>query len=249
MVIDSTLRIAMWSGPRNISTTLMRSWESRGDTVVTDEPFYGYYLTSTGLDHPGKEEVIASQETDWRKVAKWLSGSIKEGCPVWYQKHMAHHFLPEMEINWISNLVNCFLIRRPDEVLISYTNKRKRRKVTLDEIGYRQQVEMLEFERVRTGKVPPVLDSKDILENPEKQLTLFCEKLGVPFTKKMLSWPAGRRVSDGVWSKHWYDQVELSTGFIPYSPGKIDLPDDLCELCKEANEYYDFLKSHRIRSD
>ena len=168
---DSPLRIAMWSGPRNISTTLMRSWESRGDTFVTDEPFYAYYLLTTDRDHSGKEEVISSQETDWRKVVAWLTGPTENGQPVWYQKHMAQHLLPEMEVEWTSGLVNCFLIREPAEVLLSYTAKRE--EVTLEEIGYRQQVELFEFERVRTGRIPPVLDSRDVLQNPKKMLFEF----------------------------------------------------------------------------
>ena len=242
---NSVLRIAMWSGPRNISTSLMRSWESRGDAMVTDEPFYGYYLEKTDSNHPMKDEVIESQETDWRKVAKWLNGPSDNGKPIWYQKHMAQHFLPEMGINWISGLINCFLIREPEQVLASYYAKRE--VVSLDEIGYRQQVELLEFEKVRTDQIPPVLDCKDVLENPEKLITLLCQRLGVPFTKKMLSWPKGRRVTDGVWGKHWYDKVEDSTEFLPYNPKIIDLPNELVGICKEAKEYYNFLKSHRIK--
>ena len=244
---DSPLRIAMWSGPRNISTTLMRSWESRGDTFVTDEPFYAHYLATTGRNHPGKEEVMASQERDWRRVAEWLTGPIESGEPIWYQKHMAQHFLPEMEADWTSHLVNCFLIREPVEVLLSYTAKRE--KVTLEEIGYRQQVELFELERVRTGKNPPVLDSRDILENPRKMLSLFCEKVGVTFTKKMLSWPTGQRKTDGVWAKHWYDRVERSTGFLPYREKQKKLPEALMPLCKEAMEYYKLLSANRLKGD
>ena len=140
---DNLLRIAMWSGPRNISTTLMRSWESRSDTIVTDEPFYAYYLLTTGRDHPGKEEVIASQATDWRLVADWLTDSPQNRYSVWYQKHMAQHFLPEMEKEWTSGLINCFLIREPREVLLSYTAKREN--VSLPEIGYCQQLELFEY--------------------------------------------------------------------------------------------------------
>ncbi len=244
---DSPLRIAMWSGPRNISTTLMRSWESRGDTVVTDEPFYAHYLSVTGRNHPGRKEVIASQDTDWRRVAEWLTGPIENGEPIWYQKHMAQHFMPEMEADWTSHLVNCFLIREPAEVLLSYTAKRE--KVTLEEIGYRQQVELFELERVRTGKNPPVLDSRDILENPRKMLSLFCEKVGVTFTEKMLSWPAGGRKTDGVWAKHWYDRVEKSTGFLPFREKQKKLPEALKPLCQEAMEYYKLLSANRLKGD
>lgn len=237
----------MWSGPRNISTTLMRSWESRGDTFVTDEPFYAYYLSATGRDHPGKEEVIASQETDWRRVADWLTGPLEDGKPIWYQKHMAQHFLPEMAVEWTSHLTNCFLIREPAEVLLSYTAKRE--EVTLDEIGYRQQVELFELERVRTGKIPPVLDSRDVLENPKKMLSLFCERVGVAFTDRMLSWPAGRRETDGVWAKYWYDQVEKSTGFLPYEEKSGELPEALKPLWKEATDYYELLRANRLKGD
>ncbi|MBF89762.1 MAG: sulfotransferase family protein [Candidatus Marinimicrobia bacterium] len=242
----SVFRIAMWSGPRNISTSLMRSWESRGDTIVTDEPLYGYYLLKTGANHPMKEEVIQSQETDWRKVAKWLNGPVENGKVIWYQKHMAQHVLPGMDINWISGFNNCFLIREPKEVLASYFAKRQI--ASLDEVGYRQQVELLEFEKVRTDNIPPVLDCKDILENPEKLITLLCQRLGITFTKKMLSWSKGRRITDGIWGKHWYDQVEKSTQFLPYRRKKIELPQELREVYKEAKEYYDFLKFYCIKS-
>lgn len=244
---DSPLRIAMWSGPRNISTTLMRSWESRGDTFVTDEPFYAHYLATTGRNHPGKEEVMASQERDWRRVAKWLTGPTDNGRPIWYQKHMAQHLLPEMEADWTSHLVNCFLIREPAEVLLSYTAKRE--KVSLDQIGCRQQVELFELERVRTGEVPPVLDSRDVLENPKKMLSLFCESVGVAFTDRMLSWPAGRRETDGVWGKHWYGRVEKSTGFLPPREKQGELPEALRPLCKEATEYYKLLSANRLKGD
>ncbi len=244
---DSPLRIAMWSGPRNISTTLMRSWESRGDTVVTDEPFYAHYLAATDRNHPVKEEVIASQETDWRRVAEWLTGPTENEEPIWYQKHMAQHFLPEMEMDWTSHLFNCFLIREPAEVLLSYTIKRE--KVTLEDIGYRQQVELFELERIRKGKIPPVLDSRDVLENPKKMLSLFCEKVGVTFTEKMLSWPAGKRKTDGVWAKHWYDSVEKSTGFLPYQEKQKKLPEELKQLCQEATEYYELLNANRLKGD
>ena len=244
---DNILRIAMWSGPRNISTTLMRSWESRSDTFVTDEPFYAYYLSATGRNHPGKEEVIASQQTDWRLVADWLTDSPQNGYSVWYQKHMAQHFLPEMEKEWTSGLMNCFLIREPREVLLSYTAKREN--VSLPEIGYCQQLELFEYEKEKTGQVPPVLDSRDVLENPKRMLSLLCERVGVDFSERMLSWPAGRRETDGVWAKHWYDRVEKSTGYLPYKKKTVDLPDELLPLCKEATEYYEVLKANRLKGD
>ena len=160
---------------------------------------------------------------------------------------MAQHFLPEMEKEWTSGLMNCFLIREPREVLLSYTAKREN--VSLPEIGYCQQLELFEYEKEKTGQIPPVLDSQDVLENPKRMLSLFCERVGVDFSERMLSWPAGRRETDGVWAKHWYDRVEKSTGYLPYKKKTVDLPDELLPLCKEATEYYEVLKANRLKGD
>jgi uncharacterized protein (DUF1697 family) len=229
-----TARIAMWSGPRNISTAMMRAWGNRADTGVTDEPLYGFYLKETGVDHPGREEVIESMECDWRKVAPNLTGPAPGGRPIWYQKHMAHHLLPQVERGWIGQLTNCFLIRDPARVLVSLA------KVTpnpgLRDLGLAQQVELFRAERLRIGHVPPVLDAADVLRDPKHALAELCAAVGVPFDIAMLFWPPGRRATDGVWAKWWYQQVEKSTGFEPdlQSMGAIELPARLRGLYEEC---------------
>ena len=240
------LRIAMWSGPRNISTALMRTWENRPDTAVTDEPLYAHYLLATGSDHPGRDAVIAAYETDPARLAATLTGPIPDGRPIWYQKHMCHHLLPHMDRRWLAQLTNCFLIRDPAEVLASYV--RTRRNVTLDDLGYPQQVEILERVQALTGTVPPILDARDVLENPRRTLTLLCEALGVAFTDRMLAWPAGRRASDGNWAKHWYQRVERSTGFMPYRPKTAPLPARLRAIADACEPYYQAIYRQRLGS-
>ena len=185
------VRIAMWSGPRNISTAMMRAFGNRPDTVVTDEPLYGHYLLRTGLDHPGREAVIGAQETDWRKVTAALTGPVPGGRRVWYQKHMTHHLLPEIGRDWLDRLTNCFLIRDPREVLASYV--RTRAQPTLADLGLPQQVAIFEQVRARTGRVPPVLDARDVLCDPRRMLGLLCATIGIPFSERMLAWPPGPR--------------------------------------------------------
>jgi hypothetical protein len=238
------LRIAMWSGPRNLSTALMRAWENRPDTAVSDEPLYAHYLVATGIDHPGRTEVIAAQETDWRRVVEALLGPAPGDRAVWYQKHMSHHLLPGMGRDWIDGLANCFLIRDPREVLASYV--RKRAEVSLADIGLEQQAEIFRRVRDRTGAVPPVVDAADLLRDPPRVLGALCERLGLPFSPRMLSWAAGPRASDGVWAKHWYAAVERSTGFAPYRSERVELSPALEEIARAAEPFYRELWRHRI---
>ncbi len=237
-------RIAMWSGPRNISTAMMRAWENRPDTAVWDEPFYAYYLAATGLAHPMAADVIAAGETDWRKVAAAALGPVPDGRPVFYQKHMTHHQLAEIDRAWLDGVESCFLIRDPREVLASYAAKRT--EVTLDDIGMRQQAEIFDTVVARTGRVPPVLDARDVLRDPKGLLTLLCAVLDLPFSDAMLSWPPGRRASDGVWAAHWYTAVEASTGFAPYRPREVALDDALDALAEASLPHYHRLYAHRL---
>ena len=234
----------MWSGPRNISTAMMRAWENRPDTAVCDEPLYGYYLLNTGLNHPGREEVIASQETDWRRVIDGLTGPIPDGKSVFYQKHMTHHFLTEIDHGWLDRIVNCFLIRDPREVLASYA--RTRSDPTIHDLGFPQQLEIFERVRSRTGREPPVLDSRDILEDPRRMLGLLCDAVGVPFSETMLKWPPGPRSTDGIWARYWYESVERSTGFAPYRPQHPDIPDALRPVSEACEPYYRRLHAIRL---
>lgn len=230
-----TLRVAMWSGPRNISTAMMRAWENRPDCVVVDEPFYACYLRATGIDHPMRDEVIASQSTDWTVVARQLTEGDCE-ADVFYQKHMTHHLLKGIDLSWTKHLHHCFLVRDPYEVVSSYA--RKRDSVTTDDIGIIRQLELYEEISDITGQFIPVIDAKRVLLDPRVALIALCERLGIPFTDTMLHWPPGRRSSDGVWAPHWYQAVEQSTGFEPYRERDIDLSDEQREVAAQSKAAY-----------
>src|SRR3954466_7048125 len=225
-----SIRIAMWSGPRNISTAMMRAWGNRPDTFVGDEPFYAFYLKATASEHPGREEVIAQGETDWQKVVSQLTGPVPGGKPIFFQKQMTHHLLPEIDRSWLSAVTNCFLIRDPAEVIVSYI--RKNNDPTLEDVGSVQQAEIFGSVRQHTGIIPPVIDARDVLENPERTLRLLCEAVGIQFSEAMLSWPAGLRETDGIWAKHWYGEVSNSTGFRKaFGREPRPFPKRLTEIC------------------
>jgi hypothetical protein len=239
------VRIAMWSGPRNISTAMMRAWDNRADTFVIDEPFYAYYLKETGKEHPGAEEVIAAGETDWRRVIAQLAGPIPNGKRIFFQKQMAHHLLPAVDREWLGAVTNCFLIREPREVIASYVKKRE--EPALQDLGFVQQAEIFDFVRACTKSTPPVIDAKDVLETPERILRLLCEAVGVEFSESMLSWPPGMRDTDGVWAKHWYREVAKTTSFKPYRPSQVEVPDRLRKIYERCRECYGRLHEYRLR--
>ena len=239
------LRIAVWSGPRNISTAMMRSWGNRPDTFVCDEPLYAYYLRVTGLKHPGADEVIARHESDWRKAVAWLTAAAPEEKPIFYQKHMTHHLLPEIDRDWLGKVTNCFLIRHPREVITSYIAKNN--DPTLEDVGFIQQAEIFDWVRRHTGDIPPVLDARAIQENPRRMLGLMCDALAVEFSEAMLSWPPGLRPTDGVWAKHWYKEVETSTSFRPYKAKPEAVPAHLNGIYDRCLEFYECLYEHRLR--
>jgi hypothetical protein len=246
MSAGPVVRIAMWSGPRNISTAMMRSFGARADCAVTDEPFYAAYLVATGLIHPMREEVIASQPTDWRKVADALVGPPPDGKPVWYQKHMTHHMLPDFGRAWRDGLVNAFLIRAPEAVLASYSLKRD--DFSLEEIGLPTQAELFDRAADRLGCAPPVVESQDVLADPRGVLSALCAACGIPFDSAMLSWAPGRRATDGVWAPAWYEAVERSTKFAaPRREIAFDeLPDILKPIAAAARPIYDRLAAHKL---
>ena len=291
------IRIAMWSGPRNISTALMRAWQARGDTLVTDEPLYAHYLLKTGAPHPGRDEIIAQGETDWRKAVARLTGETDReetraegtsrngarertmrggaadacdagqrggtadtcdagqrggtgnrepppGKYIHYQKHMAHHLFPEMEGPWLDRLRHAFLIRDPAEMATSLA--RVTGNPGPDDTGLPNQCALYRRIAQKTGRPAPVIDARDVLENPAGVLEKLCEALGVPWTSAMLSWEPGLRPEDGVWAPHWYDQVASSTGFRPPAPAKRDVPPALRTLVETCRPLYETLYRHRI---
>jgi hypothetical protein len=236
-----SVRIAMWSGPRNISTAMMRSFGARPDTHVIDEPFYAAYLAMTGIVHPMRDEVIASQPNDWREVVAGLLGPIPGGKPIYYQKHMTHHMIAGVGRDWMGQVRNAFLVRDPRAVLASYVVKRS--DVTLADIGIVQQHELFDAVADHQGSAPPVVEGVDVLRDPRGTLAKLCAALGIEFTDCMLEWPAGRRKTDGVWAPAWYNAVEQSTGFggekVAAEKTALELPSDLERIAEAAQPHYE----------
>ena len=239
-----TIRIAMWSGPRNLSTAMMRSFGSRSDTFVSDEPFYGAYLNATGDPQPMADQVMASMDCDWASVARTMTGPCPTGAPIWYQKHMAHHMVGPIAHDDLPGLTHAFLIRDPARVVASYAAKRVA--VRPDHLGVERQVEFFEREADRLGRAPPVVDSADILANPEGVLSRLCREIGIEWDPAMLLWQAGLRETDGIWASHWYDAVAASTGFGPPDQGQVELDDDARRVADTCRPYYERLAEHRI---
>ncbi len=239
------MHLAMWSGPRNISTAMMRAFENRDDTVVMDEPFYAAYLHDTGLDHPMGAQILEHHETDWRQVIESCTAPPPEGIALVYQKQMTHHMLPSYGTDWMKPLRHCFLLREPAHVLMSY--EKKRQQPTLEDIGLAQQVHLFNEISALTTVTPMVIDSADFLQQPRAYLEQLCAYAGVPFAKKMLSWPAGKRDSDGVWAEHWYNQVWTSTGFKPGRQTEVTLPAHLQVVYDQALPLYETLYQQRLQ--
>jgi len=224
---------------------MMRSWGNRPDTFVCDEPFYAHYLRATGRDHPGAAEVIATGETDWRKVVQQLTGDVPEGKRIFYQKQMTHHLLPQIDRAWLAAVKNCFLIRDPRDVIVSYIRKNK--DPDLEDIGFVQQAEIFDWVRTRSGAIPPVIEARDVLENPGRILELLCGEIGVEFSDAMLSWPPGLRETDGIWAKHWYGEVETSTTFRdPPAREPEPVPERLQAVYERSRECYARLYQYRL---
>ena len=203
------MRIACWSGPRNISTALMRSWSSRNDTFVSDEPFYAFYLKETGLKHPMAKEIIAHYPNTYEEVINSINKEIPESKKIWYQKHMAHHLINLENIEWIKDFHNCFLIRHPKDVISSYIRKNKLNNI--NELGYPQQYALIQYlQKIRKNIL--VIDASDLLNNPEIILNHWCNHLNILFDKKMLHWNEGFYSTDGIWGEHWYNNI-IKTNF------------------------------------
>ena len=234
------VRVAMWSGPRNISTAMMRAWENRTDCAVSDEPLYAHYLAHTGLDHPARDEIIAEGDPHWQRVVQALLGPAPGAAPVWYQKHMTHHLLPHIDRDWIESLRNVLLIRDPREVVASYVKSRA--SVTAEDIGLPQQVALYE-QLCQAGVPPPVIDAGDFLRAPEAHLRALCDWLGIAFTDRMLHWSQGPRDSDGIWAPHWYARVWQSTGFEPPVEKEITLSGQAAAVADECRPHYDRLRA------
>lgn len=236
----------MWSGPRNLSTAMMRSFGSRSDTFVSDEPFYGCYLRTSGAAHPMREEVIASMDCDWASVMETLRGDPPDGSPVWYQKHMWHHMTGPIGYDDFAGFRHAFLIREPERMIASYL--RKRESARFEDFGLERQSDFFEGEADRLGHAPPVVEAKDVLTNPETVLSKLCSALGIAWDPAMLSWAPGRRETDGVWAAHWYNAVEKSTGFARPETDAVKLPSEAQNLAERCRPYYERLAAHRLKA-
>jgi Sulfotransferase domain len=242
--MTETIRIAMWSGPRNLSTAMMRSFGARPDTSVTDEPFYGAYLARTRDPHPMIDEVIASMDCDWHSVTRSLNGPAPDRRPIWYQKHMAHHMVGPVGIADLPGHRHAFLIRDPARVVASYAAKRIA--VRPEDLGYARQRRYFELAAERLGHAPPVVDAADVLADPATTLSALCAALGIPFTSTMLGWPAGPRATDGVWASHWYASVDASTGFGPPEFVSPTLGSKAAAIAEACRADYEWLKGWRL---
>ena len=225
--------IALWSGPRNISTALMYSFANRSDTAVVDEPLFGYFLEHTGVWRPSREEVLATMDTDPQKIMDSLLNPPTD-MPVYFMKHMANHLI-DLNLDFLANFENVLLIRDPKDMLLSYSKNVK--EPTLLDTAYKMQVDLLDFFTER-GMPYVILNAKNVLLNPERQLKILCEKLNISFQDSMLEWEAGSRQEDGIWAKYWYDSVHKSTGFGAYREKDQELPLNLISLYDECMYYY-----------
>jgi len=235
--------ICMWSGPRNLSTAMMRSFGSRPDCTIWDEPFFAPYLKYTGKAHPGRAETLARHETDPETVRQRCVSPVKTRYH--FQKHMPHHICPEFRLDWAKSATHFFLIRNPARVIASYIKSRQ--DVNVDDLGFKAQIQLYDKLSNMTGRPPPVIDSFDILQDPEKALKALCAAIDIPFDNAMLSWSPGPRPEDGAWAPYWYHSVEKSSGFSPPSPDMPTLDARYHKMLKACQADYERLKDKKIK--
>ena len=234
------MKIAMWSGPRNLSTAMMYALGARSDFAVWDEPFYAAYLARTGADHPMRDEILTAHDTDPQAIAARCAGPVPNGKPHFYMKHMPHH-MEGMPLDWAASCVNVHLIRHPARVIASYGAKRD--SVTDADIGFEAQAALYD----RIGGL--VIDSADIRDDPEGMLRTLCDAIGLPFDADMLSWPRGGHPDDGVWAAHWYGVVHDSTGFAGPEGPIPPLMGEAAALAARALPHYDRLHAARLEKN
>ena len=236
--------ICLWSGPRNVSTALMYSFAQRDDVRVVDEPLYGHYLQQSGAEHPGRDEVIAAMDCDGDAVMRGLLAAQRENPATrLFLKQMAHH-LVAIDLGFLQETSNVFLIRDPVEMLPSLTVQLPQAK--LPDTSLEQQWRLFES-LAASGTTPAILDSRELLLDPEGVLRQLCAHLDLPFAPAMLEWQPGARPEDGIWAEHWYHAVHRSSGFAPYK-AKQGFPPHLQGLLDECQPWYERLYAHAIRS-
>ncbi len=234
----------MWSGPRNISTAMMRSFGSRADCFVSDEPYYGAYLKDTGFDHPMADAIVAAMDCDWRSITATLNGDPPDGSSVWYQKHMPSEMVGPVGVGDLDSHAHAFLIRDPARMIASYAKKMQA--VTFDDMGLERLHLYFRMEADRLGKAPPVVEGADILNAPRPMLEALCTALGISWDPAMLSWAPGRRDTDGIWAPHWYGRVEASTRFEGDDRGDVELPDEYRALYERCRPHYEALRGYKL---
>ena len=242
--MSSPVRIAMWSGPRNISTAMMRSFGARADCAVSDEPFYGAFLKHSGEQHPMGAETIASMDCDWNSVLAAQSGDVPGGKPVWYQKHMPHHMVGPIDLTHMPEHRHVFLIRAPERVVASYQKKNELRRAKM--LGFAQLRTYFDAANEMLGEAPPVIDSDRILSDPAKALEKLCDAIGVAWDPAMLSWEKGPHPQDGIWGTHWYDKVNSSTGFGDPPSDLPELEGQYADTAQECRADYEYLLAHAL---
>ena len=238
------MKIACWSGPRNISTALMRSWSSRMDTFVSDEPFYAYYLKEKKLKHPMYKEIINHYPNTYDAVVNSITGEILQSKKIWYQKHMAHHLINLEDIEWIKSFHNCFLIRHPKDVISSYIQKNKL--LNVNELGYPQQYGLIQYLK-KNKKNILVIDSSILLKDPRNVLNQWCRKLNIDFDTRMLTWKKGSYPTDGIWWEHWYNNVINTNQFESFNNKSDSIPKEYQPIYNEALDYYEKLYYFSIK--
>lgn len=230
------MKIAMWSGPRNLSTAMMYSFGNRADFDALDEPFYAPYLAQSGVRHPMGDEIMSAHETDPQTVSQSITTPAARHL---YMKHMPHHMLPNFPLEWAKDCVNIHLLRHPARVIASYAAKRS--EITTEDIGFTQQLSIYED----LGGI--VIDSSDIRANPDRALRKLCAEIELTFDPEMLSWRTGPRPFDGVWARHWYGSVHQSTGFAGAEGPLPKINSDHAEVAAEVMPIYEALAQRVTR--
>mgnify|MGYP002820860932 CR=1 FL=1 len=231
----------MWSGPRNISTALLRSFSNRDDTIVYDEPFYSYYLKETGLNHPMRDEIIDFYPTEENEVIKTI---LKGKKGIYYQKHMTHHILDKTNIEWLEKGTNCFLIRHPSKVINSYIKKNKIYSIT--DIGFDQMFRLFNYVKKNISKNIVIINADTLLENPEIYIKKLCGNLNIEFSYKMLKWQKGNIKDFGIWYKHWYSSIINSSGFNKPDYEEYKIPDQYKDIYNKSLEIYNTMNALSI---
>ena len=231
----------MWSGPRNISTALLRSFSNRDDTFVYDEPFYSYYLKETGFDHPMRDEIIDFYPTSENEVIKTI---LKDKKGIYYQKHMTHHILDKTNLEWLEKGTNCFLIRHPSKVINSYIKKNKLYSIT--DIGFDQMFRLFNYIKKNLSKNIIIINADTLLENPEVCIRKLCMNLNIDFSTKMMKWPKGITKDFGIWHTHWYHNIIHSTEFTPPTNLIVNVPNEYEKIYKESLAIYEHMNQFSL---